>query len=315
LLNLSPPDDIAQDPDWCVGTGAAAAMIDSAPPGGHVARSRIALTEAGYALEIGIAEFGNGSTTTHAQIAAAVLGTSVDAISIRQADTALLEHDTGAFGSTGTSIAGMATQRACEALAGALRSEAASRTGVAAADWTLQRDVLVGGGHRMPVQALAPLSAEGVCTGSPRTPAFNVQGFAIAVHRPTGELRILKSVHAADAGRVINAAQCRGQVEGGVAQGIGAALFEEILLDSEGAVAHPSFRAYHVPRMADLPCTDVFFADTYDQLGPLGAKSMSESPFNPVAAALANALADATGHRFRSTPFRKDTVWRALNKA
>jgi CO/xanthine dehydrogenase Mo-binding subunit/aerobic-type carbon monoxide dehydrogenase small subunit (CoxS/CutS family) len=315
LQTIDVPAPIAQDPDWCVGTGAAAAMIDSAPPGGHVARSRMSLTQDGYELVIGIAEFGNGSTTAHAQIAAAILGTGADAIRIRQADSALLEHDTGAFGSTGTAVAGLATQRACEALAGALRAAAASATGTAAADWRLERNALVSGTRRLDLAALAPLSAEGVSTGSPRTVAFNVQGFGIAVHRPTGELRILKSVHAADAGRVINPVQCRGQIEGGVAQGIGAALFEEILLDASGAVANPSFRTYHVPRLADLPRTEVFFADTYDRLGPLGAKSMSESPFNPVAAALANALANATGHRFRTAPFRKDTIWQALNRS
>ena len=65
--------------------------------------------------------------------------------------------------------------------------------------------------------------------------------------------------------------------------------------------------------MADLPTTEVNFADTYDRIGPSGAKSMSESPFNPVAPALANAIADATGARLRRTPMRADTVWRALN--
>ncbi|MGI4942086.1 MAG: xanthine dehydrogenase family protein molybdopterin-binding subunit, partial [Janthinobacterium lividum] len=80
------------------------------------------------------------------------------------------------------------------------------------------------------------------------------------------------------------------------------------------AVRNHSFRDYHMPRMADLPRTEVFFADTYDRLGPMGAKSMSESPFNPVPAAMANALADATGHRFRRTPFTRDRIWRQLSQ-
>jgi putative selenate reductase molybdopterin-binding subunit len=119
-------------------------------------------------------------------------------------------------------------------------------------------------------------------------------------------------VHAADAGRVINPMQCRGQVEGGVAQALGAALFEELRLDASGAVSNAAFRSYHIPTMADVPPTEVLFADTYDLVGPAGAKSMSESPFNPVAAALANAVANATGVRFRRTPLAADTVWRAL---
>jgi len=313
LQNVQIPDDIEKNAEWGVGTGVAAAMIDSAPPGGHFAHARATLRAGYYELVIGTAEFGNGSTTAHAQIAAAMLSTTPDRISILQSDTATLAHDTGAFGSTGTAVAGQATQRACAALADMLRREAAARTATEPSAWRLEGDALVSASLTMPLAGFEPLSAEGSTTGSPRTVAFNVQGFAVAVHKPTGELKILKSVHAADAGHVINPVQCRGQVEGGVAQAIGAALFEEILLDDTGAVANPAFRSYHVPRLGDLPRTEVFFADTYDRIGPLGAKPMSESPFNPVPAALANAICDATGHRFRQTPLRRDMIWRALN--
>jgi putative selenate reductase molybdopterin-binding subunit len=308
------PDEIARDPDWCVGSGIACAMIDSAPPFGHRAQAGIALTDAGYVLTIGTAEFGNGSTTTHLQIAAAALGTSPDRIVIRQSDTALLGYDTGAFGSTGTAIAGLATERAAQALAGLIRQAATDRTGQAG-DWRLTPDDVRDGDRLVTLAALAPLSADGEVGGTPRSVCFNVHGFRVAVHRPTGALRILQSVHAADAGHVINPAQCRGQVEGGVAQGIGSALFEQIRLDETGTVSNASFRNYHMPRLADLPRTEVFFADTHDRLGPLGAKPMSESPFNPVPAALANALADATGVRFRETPFTADRIWRALAAA
>jgi CO/xanthine dehydrogenase Mo-binding subunit/aerobic-type carbon monoxide dehydrogenase small subunit (CoxS/CutS family) len=313
LQDFEMPCTIEDDDDWCVGIGMAAAMIDSAPPGGHFAESQISLQDNGYELIIGTAEFGNGSTTTHAQIAAAMLGTTPDRIRIRQSDTAILGHDTGAFGSTGTAVAGMATQRACESLAGMLRQAAAACTHTDASAWCVEQDAVVSPLQRLALSALCPMSAKGSANGSPRSVAFNVQGFAVAVHKPTGALQILKSVHAADAGHVINPVQCRGQIEGGVAQGIAAALFEEILMDETGAVANPAFRSYHVPRLGDLPRTEVFFADTYDRLGPLGAKPMSESPFNPVPAAIANAIFDAAGYRFRQTPFRRDTIWRALN--
>ena len=309
------PAEIAADPDWAVGCGVAAAMIDSAPPNGHFAQARMALVEGAYVLTVGAAEFGNGSSTTNAQIASSVLGVSADRISLRQSDTALLAHDTGVFGSTGTAITGMATQRAAEALAAAMRQTAAARSGVAAEAWRLEGDAMVSPAQRIGLAELGALEAEGRSAGTPRTVAFNVHGFRVAVHRPTGAVRILQSVHGADAGRVINPVQCRGQVEGGVGQAIGAALFEEIRLDQGGAVENPAFRGYHVPRLADLPRVDVFFADTYDRLGPMGAKSMSESPFNPVPAALANAMHDATGVRFRKTPMRRDTIWRALHGA
>ncbi len=94
-------------------------------------------------------------------------------------------------------------------------------------------------------------------------------------------------MQAADAGTVINPMQCRAQIEGGVAQALGAALFEEMVIDGEGHVTNPTFRTYHIPAYADIPRTEVLFAKTIDPLGPFGAKSMSESPYNPVAAALA----------------------------
>ena len=95
-----------------------------------------------------------------------------------------------------------------------------------------------------------------------------MHAFRVAVDTETGEVRILQSVQAADAGAVLNPQQCRGQVEGGVAQAIGSALYEEILLDGAGTVLNPQLRNYHIPQLADVPDTEVYFADTYDELGP-----------------------------------------------
>jgi putative selenate reductase molybdopterin-binding subunit len=159
--------------------------------------------------------------------------------------------------------------------------------------------------HRTP-------TASGDSTGTPRSVAFNVQGFRVAVNKDTGEIRVLKSVQAADAGVVANPMQCRGQIEGGVAQSLGAALYEEMLINDRGEVVNPKLREYHFPSFADVPRTEVYFADTKDAIGPMGAKSMSESPYNPVAAAIGNALKNATGIRFTTTPFKPDKVFPAL---
>ena len=158
------------------------------------------------------------------------------------------------------------------------------------------------------------LTASGNSGGTPRSVAFNVQGFRVAVNRATGEIKILKSVQAADAGRVANPMQCRGQVEGGVAQSLGATLYEEMVIDAGGRVVNPKFRDYHLPQFADVPRTEVYFADTSDTVGPMGAKSMSESPYNPVAAALGNALRNATGIRFTSVPFKPDRLFPLLQE-
>ncbi len=164
-------------------------------------------------------------------------------------------------------------------------------------------------------EAGVKLSGQGRSGGTPRSVAFNVQGFEVAIHRRYGEIRILRSVHAADAGTVMNPMQCRGQVEGGVAQAIGAALYEDLKIDGEGRVTNPTFRGYHIPAFADIPRTEVYFADTYDRIGPLGAKSMSESPYNPVAAALGNAIRDAIGVRLYATPFKADQIYKLTAKA
>jgi hypothetical protein len=296
-------------------------MIDTVPPDGHIADCRISLRDdGGFDLVVGTAEFGNGTSTVHRQIAATALATTVDQIRLLQSDTAHGGHDTGAYGSAGTFVAGLATQVAAESLATELKRFASAATGTSPDACILENDSAVSDKQRLSFAQIAEtarvqgktLSTSGTSSGTPRSVAFNVQGFRIAVNKGTGEIKILKSVHAADAGRVANPMQCRGQVEGGVAQSLGATLYEEMVIDEGGRVVNPKFRDYHLPSFADIPRTEVYFADTTDSIGPMGAKSMSESPYNPVAAALGNALADATGIRFTSVPFKPDRLWPAL---
>ncbi|WP_328470099.1 molybdopterin-dependent oxidoreductase [Actinoplanes sp. NBC_00393] len=273
-------------PGWLVGQGMAIAMIAAGPPGGHFADATITRLPGGcYQVDVGTAEFGNGSTTVHAQIAADELGTTPDRIVIRQSDTDVVRHDTGAFASTGVVVAGQAVLRAARAL----------RAKIAAG-------------------VEGPLSAHGYFDGTPRSVAFNAQWFRVAVDPDTGELRILRSVHSADAGTVMNPLQLRGQIEGGVAQALGATLAEHVDIDESGEVTTTGFRQYHLPTFADVPHTEVHFADTSDTIGPLGAKSMSESPFNPVSPALANAVRDAIGVRLTVLPLTADRIWQAMQR-
>jgi CO/xanthine dehydrogenase Mo-binding subunit len=311
-----PPSD-----DWLVGQGVALGMIDTVPPGGHFADASAALCEDGsYEFAVGTAEFGNGTNTVHRQIAATVLGATMDSIRVFTSDTDNGGHDTGAYGSTGTVVAGRATQLAAEALREELLAAAAALGGGAPAEWSLVAGAVVRSGRRLGLADLFAaarakgqrLHATGKSTGTPRSVAFNVQAFRIAVNKRSGAIKILRSVHAADAGRVINPMQCRGQVEGGVAQSLGAALYEEVVLDETGRVVNPALRNYHLPQIGDVPRTEVLFADTFDSVGPFGAKSMSESPYNPIAAAMGNALYDATGIRFCATPFKPDRIFAAI---
>ncbi|GLB66470.1 molybdopterin-dependent oxidoreductase [Arthrobacter mangrovi] len=310
-------------PEWLVGEGTALSMIATVPPRGHFAHSIIRLEADGYLLDVGTAEFGNGTTTVHAQLAAEALGVAPSAVRIRQSDTALTGHDTGAFGSTGTVVAGKATLAAAQELAARLRRLAAGLTGMPARQCVPGPAGVHCGDRTVGFAELAaaaaqqgnPLQAEGRWGGTPRSIAFNVQGFRVAVHAGTGELAILQSVQAADAGVVVNPRQCRGQIEGGIAQALGAALYEEVRIDDGGAVTTDILRQYHIPTFADVPRSEVYFASTSDSLGPLGAKSMSESPYNPVAPALVNALRDATGLRFTALPLTRDRIYLALKAA
>ncbi|MGH3170950.1 MAG: xanthine dehydrogenase family protein molybdopterin-binding subunit, partial [Trebonia sp.] len=283
---------------WVTGHGLAVTMLDTIPPGGHHGRARIAEADGGgYRLFVGTAEFGNGTATVHRQLAAGVLGCPADDIDLVTSDTDACGHDTGAFGSTGIVVAGTATVRAARALAEAMAARADTGAGLAGSP---------GADRKL-------LEAEGFCDGSARSVSFACQGFRVAVRPATGEVRILQSVQAVDAGTVINPVQLRGQVEGAVAQALGAALFEEVAIGASGRVTTRALREYHVPVLADVPRTEVFFAGTRDPLGPFGAKPMSEAPFNPVAPALANAIRDATGVRVTDLPLRRDRLWERLS--
>jgi CO/xanthine dehydrogenase Mo-binding subunit/aerobic-type carbon monoxide dehydrogenase small subunit (CoxS/CutS family) len=307
--------------DWLTGEGIAFAMHDTAPPTEHRSETRITLREDGaYELSVGTAEFGNGTTTQHAQIAATELGTTISRMHIVQSDTDRTGYDTGAFASTGTSVASKATFLAGEALRERILEFAAEHTQVGRELCRMDDDAVICGEVRVPLTDLWRAAEESghqlalsrKAYGSPRSVAFNVHGLRIAVHRVTGEVMILQSVHAADAGTVINPMQLRGQVEGAVAQGLGWALYERIVIDEKGQIVNPQFRNYRIPAYADIPRTEIYFADTSDPLGPLGAKGMGECPINPVPPALANALEDATGIRFREMPFRPDLIYRPI---
>lgn len=149
--------------------------------------------------------------------------------------------------------------------------------------------------------------------GTPRSVTFQVQGFRIAVNRITGHIVVLQSVHGADGGVIINPMQCRAQVEGAIAQALGWSLQEKMAFDNSGRMLNPNFRNYRIPAYADIQqYPEIYFANTNDTFGPLGAKSMSEAPIYPIAPALANALTDATGIRFYDSLLAPDRIYKRI---
>jgi putative selenate reductase molybdopterin-binding subunit len=307
--------------DWLVGTGVALAMLDSGPPTEHRSGAEIRLLSDGtYHLAVGSTEMGNGSTTSHRQLAASVLETRAGNIAIINGDTDQTPYDTGTFASTGTVVAGQAVEKTARALRDVLIDFACRHFDCDPADCRLQDDAIVCANRKIP---LAELHAAGAKVGdhfvvrrkaylSPRSVGFNVQGVRVAVHRVTGEIMTLQSVHAADIGRLINPMQCRGQLDGAIAMGFGWALYEKMVYDENGAMVNPALRDYRIPAFADVPRSELYFADTYDKVGPLGAKAQGECAINAVAPAIANAVAAATGIRFTSLPLTPDRIFDRL---
>jgi putative selenate reductase molybdopterin-binding subunit len=305
--------------EWLVGTGTASSLHETAPPTEHISEAWATLRDDGvYEIAVGTVEFGEGTSTAHVQIAAEQLGTTPARVHLVQSDTDRNGFDTGAFASAGLFVAGNAVQRASGALHDRILAFAATHTGVA--DCSMDDDGVVCGDRRLSLaELLAAARQRGIrftearkAYGSPRSVVSNTQGFRIAVHRVTGEIRILYSVQATDAGVVINPEQVRGQVEGGVAQGIGFVLTENYHVDDDGVMVNPNLRNYRIPTYADIPRTEVLLVETTDSVGPMRSKGMAECCINPVAPALANALANATGVRYRELPLTPERVYRRL---
>ncbi|MEU3669437.1 molybdopterin-dependent oxidoreductase [Streptomyces virginiae] len=310
-------------PEWLVGVGVAASLHETAPPTDHVSEAWVTLgNDLIYEVAVGTSEFGEGTSTAHVQIAATQLGTTPSRIRLVQSDTDRTGFDTGAFASAGLFVAGNAVLRAANAVRDRILEFAAAQTGVHVVMCSMEDESVVCGDQRMSLAELVALArARGIrftaarkAYGSPRSVTSNTQGFRIAVHRVTGEIRILQSVHAADAGALINPAQVRGQVEGGVAQGIGFALTENYQVDAGGAMVNPNLRNYRIPTYADVPRTELLLVDSSDSVGPMRAKGMAECCVNPVAPALANALHDATGVRFRALPLTPERIYSRLGE-
>jgi CO/xanthine dehydrogenase Mo-binding subunit len=306
--------------EWLEGKGAAIHAQDCAPPTEHRSEAHLALLADGtFHLSAGAAEFGNGIRNAQRQVAATVLGARAADIAMDYVDTDLQPYDTGTFASTGISVATAAVEKAAQAMRTGLLELASMITGAPVDQCDLEHGKIRCGDNSLTLKELhakAPLRSKlhvaRKAYGTPRSTAFMAHGFRIAVHRVTGEIRILQSVHAYDAGKIINPAQAMGQVEGAVAQGIGITMFERMVIDDSGAVVNSTFRNYRIPAFADIPRSEVFFADTYDRYGPLGAKPLGEAPLIPVSPAMGNALADATGIRFYSLPFSADRIFSRL---
>lgn len=307
--------------EWCEGRGIAMHVQEGAPPKEHRSEAHLTLKPDGtFLLVSGLAEFGNGSMNAIRQIAAQIVGVRAAEVETVIADTDRTPHDDGMFASAGSSVCSKAVELAANGLKERLLTAAATLL-----DHPITAGRLIDGGavfgdqsvsfvelYRQTPQADLKFNVKRRAYSTPTTLGFLVQGFRVAVNKETCEIRILQSIQAVDAGTVLNPMQLTGQIEGGIAQGIGSTLFEEVVTNSEGDVLNAALRNYRIPAFADIPHTEIFYADTYDTVGALGAKAMGESSIVPVSAALGNAVKDAIGIRLTKLPFRADRVYEAL---
>jgi len=317
----SHPDGETLGEDWLIGTGTASSIHETSPPTEHISVGLATLGADGmYEIAVGTCEFGEGTSTAHVQIAAAELGTTPARIRLIQSDTDRTGFDTGAFASAGLFVAGNAVQRTSSALRESILRFASAHIGVDLSLCKMDDDAVRCGDTRVLLTELvaaaatrgALLTESRKAYGSPRSLACNAHGFRIAVHRVTGEIRILYSVHATDAGVIINPQQVRGQIEGGVTQGLGFVLTEHHMVDDNGVMINPTLRNYRIPTYADAPRTEVILVNSTDSAGPMRSKGIAEMCINPVAPAMANAVHDATGVRYRDLPLTPDRIFAAL---
>jgi CO/xanthine dehydrogenase Mo-binding subunit len=297
----------------------------------------IKINEDGKALILsGEGECGQGVHTAMCQIAAEELGIPVEDVEISRADTDLTTFCLGAFASRLTYVSGNAVKNAATNVKQQLFDQAAEMLEANAADLTSQDGrIFVRGAegkavtvsdvararlfrhNGAPIVGSGSFDADSVLPDSTRfgneSGAYNygVQAAQVHVDPDTGQVKVLQMVVASDCGTVIYPLGAEGQVEGGLAQGIGYALTEGLQFD-EGRPVNPNFADYRIPSMRDMPPLQHAFADSYEPTGPFGAKGLGELNMDPTAAVINNAIFDAVGVRVKTLPITPEKILRAL---
>ena len=295
--------------------------------------ARVEVDDAGeITLHEGTVEIGQGSHTAFSRITAQELGVSPTAVRVAPLDTDSTPFDMGTYASSATTVMGLAVQKAAQAVRDQLVEAARSLGKGPDDDATLANGEVRLGEIAFPFSELVRhvKGAGGVITGEgvqqserdpdaplgARAPFWEVGWGAAKVHvdRDTGEVRLLKYVAIADAGKAINLQQCHTQEEGAFLQGLGQALFEETVYEN-GLMLTPDALTYRLPKISDLPddLVSIIF-ENGNGAGPYGAKGLGESGIIPVPSAIANAVDRAVGVRITDLPVTGEKIWRALNK-
>lgn len=273
-----------------------------------------------YTLAIGATDMGTGCDTILAQMAAECLECDVDQIITQPVDTDSSPYDTGSYASASTYVTGMAVVKACDELKQKLIKEASVLLDTKEEYITFdgQRIMAVEEGKEISLKDFANKCFEGgkgkaligeASHVSPTSPPPFMAGIAeVDVDKLTGEISIVDYVAVVDCGTVINTNLARVQTEGGIAQGIGMALYEDVTYSSKGKMRNNSFLQYKIPTRMDVGKIRVDFESSYENSGPFGAKSIGEVVINTPSPALASAVAHASAGYVRTLPITAEKV-------
>ena len=305
--------------------GIAMAMQGSSISGIDVASVAMKVNDDGfYSLMIGASDMGTGCDTILAQMAADCMDCSVDDIVVHGVDTDISPYDSGSYASSTTYLTGMAVVRTCEKLRKKIIDRAAVYLECAPEELEFDGKIVSNEdgsksislkdiGNKIMCFSDESLMASDTQT-SPISPPPYMAGIAeIEIDKETCELKLIDYVAVVDCGTVINPNLARIQTEGGLAQGIGMALFEDVTYSSKGVLAENSFMQYKIPSRMDVGTIRVEFESSYEPTGPFGAKSIGEIVINTPSPAIANAVANATGVRIRELPITSEKIFKALH--
>ena len=300
--------------------GVAMTMQGSGISGVDVGSATLKLNDAGfYTLLIGSADMGTGCDTILAQIAAECLDCDLDLITVRAADTDTSPYDSGSYASSTTYVTGKAVEQACEKMRQKIAESGAAMLGCPADQAEFDGSVVknLADGSQVTLAEIGWKSQSGfsgdlevtVTHSSPVSPPPYMVGMAeIELDKETGSVQVINYVGVVDCGTPINSNLARVQTEGGIGQGIGMALFEDVQYTPAGKVRENSFMQYKIPNRMDVGNITVDFESSYEQTGPFGAKSIGEVVINTPCPAIAHAVYNACGCWFRELPITPEKI-------
>lgn len=307
-------------------SGMAVTMQGSGIQGVDTASATLKLHDSGdYTLYIGVTDMGQGCDTVTAQMAAEILEVPMEKIIVNSADTDVSPYDPGAYASSGTYVTGNAVILAAKKMREEVMKMASflMKTPIEELEYMgeyvqdkngNQLSLKEIGVRSVSFEGMNQLTTTATWGGKTSPPPFIASFAEVEVDTLTGETKVIDFLSVVDCGLPINPALAQVQVEGGIAQGIGLALYEDIQFDERGKMKHDTLMQYKIPSRKDLGNNiKVMFSYSDEPTGPFGAKSIGEVVINTASPAIADAIYNATNRRLRSLPMTSEKIFWAIN--